>query len=137
MGARVPFNTYADYEKILREAIQTRRVFMYGLGMTGIFTDTGRISHVTLWSMRALTMKISEEEFNERVTDWLLNRSSMSTFSLMHFWVYLAFDIKYAREKTIQAGGTVDGGGHLHMPSKKNMTAGRLFTNGKKKRKKK
>ena len=101
IGRRINFNNYAEYLDLFEKAKKSRIVFLYGLGWTGIDLRTSREQGVTVFPMRDFGKPISESKFNGEFQQSVEEKSYME---FLHYWMHLAFDVKYARDKAKKAG---------------------------------
>lgn len=100
LGRRLGFNDYDDYLSLFKQAKATKKIFAYGMGVEGVDARSGLIVTPTLWTLRSFDKPISEREFDEKVTDFLTSRSYIV---FTNFWMHLAFNIAFAREKAKNA----------------------------------
>lgn len=101
MGARVPFNTYGDYEILYADAKKSKLVFAYGLGLNGVDARTGQPVTPTIFRMRAFDGIIGEEEFYEAMEGFIESRSY---FIAVSYYIHFAFAKGYAEDKAKKAG---------------------------------
>jgi len=100
-GARVPFNTYADYVTMLKEAKATGKIIAYGLGMQGYNENTGQDLSITVFTLASVNNKpLSEEVFEET---FLEERESRMYFIFQHYWMHVAFSNEYAEKRAATA----------------------------------
>lgn len=100
-GVRVPFNTYAEYLVMLQEAKATGKVIAYGLGMMGYNENTGQDLAVTVFTLMSIKNKpIPEDTFEET---FLEERENRMYFVFQHYFMHIAFDIKYVEQRAATA----------------------------------
>lgn len=101
MGARVPFNTYAEYLVMLKEAKATGQIIAYGLGMQGFHENTGQDVSITVFTLMSVTNKpIPEDVFEETFDEEIESRSY---FVFQHYWMHVAFKKEYAAARKEKA----------------------------------
>lgn len=101
MGRRINFNDYDEYLTLFEQAKKSKLVFLYGLGWTGIDLRTSRELGVTVFPMRDFGKPITKARFHGEFQQSVEDKSYME---FLHYWMHLAFDIKYARTKAERAG---------------------------------
>lgn len=101
MGRRINFNNYEEYLDLFEKAKKSKLVFLYGLGWTGIDLRTSRELGVTVFPMRDFGKPITKARFDGEFQQSVEDKSYME---FLHYWMHLAFDIKFAREKAQRAG---------------------------------
>ncbi len=100
MGRRIPFNNYADYLQMFADAKATNKIFAYGIGVEGVDARDGKILAATIFPMRGFAKPIPEELFNDTTEEFLTSRAY---FIFTNFFMHLAFNVEYAREKASKA----------------------------------
>lgn len=109
-AARIPFATYSDYLKLRDQMLSQklpngkRLISWYSLGITGYderVPDDPRELTATLISIQSPTVLISEDEFNNVVSDFILERTY---FVFSHYWLHLHFNNEYAEQRAKRAG---------------------------------
>lgn len=100
-GARVPFNSYEEYLIMLEQAKKVKEITFYGLGMTGFNENTGEEYNITVFTMEYIKNKpIKPEVFEEEYRDAIESRVY---FVFQYYWMFLAFDKKFAASKRDKA----------------------------------
>lgn len=103
-GARISLNNYGDYLVAFNEGknatvmVKGKReelLIAYGLGMVGLDGDGKKIGF-TVFTMRAFDSPLSEEDFYGAMGDELSERAY---FTFSHYFMHLAFNINYARDR--------------------------------------
>lgn len=94
IGWRIPFNTYADYRALLKDAKATGAIFAYGLGYVAVDERIGDYKTVTVFPMRSLSMVEDEEDFYTAMFDSL---EQYSYLKLAHYFIHFAIDKKQMR----------------------------------------
>lgn len=100
MGARIPFQTYEDYVEMFHEAVRSKKVMFYGLGMQGYHENTGKELDITVFTMRTFTRPLPEDEFYAHMEEAM---EEHSYFVFNNYWMHLAFKKEYATEKANKA----------------------------------
>jgi len=105
-AARIPFNTYGEYEDLIQQmrtqklSNGRRLITSYALGLTGFDERTGRELDATLWTLQSPSVKVSEDELEDTTEDFLMEKMY---FIFSHYWLHLHFDINYAEARAKKA----------------------------------
>lgn len=99
-GRRIPFDDYEEYLEYYKEAKSLGKIKFYGLGVEGYHENTGKTLTATVFTMRTFDRPISETRFEDEMENAI---EEWSYFVFTNYWMHLAFDIKYARERISNA----------------------------------
>lgn len=106
VGARIPFNTFAEYVDLWKQIQKMgEKIFAYSLGITYIVTEerseVGQERDVTVFTLMVAKDFIDEEEFDEAMRADMQERTYLK---FAHFWMHLKFGNKFAQAKATRAG---------------------------------
>lgn len=99
---RIPFNSYAQYETLLKQANSVkapngkRLISSYGLGIVGYHEITGEMLTATLLTLTSPRVKLTEDEFDDLTDEFIESRAY---FIYSHHYMHLHFDTEYAESR--------------------------------------
>lgn len=96
MGARVPFYTYEDYERLFKEGKSDRNIAAYGLGINGFDTSTGEERSITVYTLRDFSRIIARFDFYETMEEEIESRSY---FEFTNYYMHVAFKVEFVRQR--------------------------------------
>lgn len=102
-AARVPFNTHAEYVRLLKQAREImvplngrRLITAYGLGVVGYDERTGKELDATLVTMQSPSIVYTEDELENILEDFLMEKIY---FIFSHWFMHLHFNQEYAEHR--------------------------------------